>query len=64
MLTGVISGAGSGWQNVFYMLISCDLMAALLLSRVVYKEIKLLRQGPVDDVTIIVPKVQNGAEEC
>ncbi|KAM6970062.1 glucose-6-phosphate exchanger SLC37A2 [Aplochiton taeniatus] len=38
LLAGVI--APSGWNNVFYMLISSDLLACLLLSRLVYKEIQ------------------------
>ncbi|XP_012935283.1 glucose-6-phosphate exchanger SLC37A2 [Aplysia californica] len=54
MLTGVISN--SGWQNVFYMLIAADFVAALLLSRVVVKEIRQKIYGYEDDVTIIVPK--------
>ncbi|XP_017275311.1 glucose-6-phosphate exchanger SLC37A2 [Kryptolebias marmoratus] len=38
LLAGLISP--SGWNNVFYMLISADVLACLLLSRLVYKEIK------------------------
>ncbi|KAK7907057.1 hypothetical protein WMY93_015669 [Mugilogobius chulae] len=30
----------SGWNNVFYMLISADVLACLLLSRLVYKELR------------------------
>ncbi|XP_065818826.1 glucose-6-phosphate exchanger SLC37A2 [Labrus bergylta] len=36
LLAGVISP--TGWNNVFYMLISADLLACLFLSRLVYKE--------------------------
>uniref|UniRef100_UPI003AAD2A13 glucose-6-phosphate exchanger SLC37A2 isoform X2 n=1 Tax=Centroberyx gerrardi TaxID=166262 RepID=UPI003AAD2A13 len=36
LLAGVISP--TGWNNVFYMLISADVLACLFLSRVVYKE--------------------------
>ncbi|XP_034538899.1 glucose-6-phosphate exchanger SLC37A2-like [Notolabrus celidotus] len=36
LLAGVISE--TGWNNVFYMLITSDLLACLLLSRLVYKE--------------------------
>ncbi|XP_012677484.1 glucose-6-phosphate exchanger SLC37A2 [Clupea harengus] len=38
LLAGVISP--TGWNNVFYMLITSDLLACLLLSRLVYKEIR------------------------
>ncbi|XP_063060031.1 glucose-6-phosphate exchanger SLC37A2 [Engraulis encrasicolus] len=38
LLAGVISP--TGWNNVFYMLISADVLACLFLSRVVYKEIR------------------------
>ncbi|XP_074929586.1 glucose-6-phosphate exchanger SLC37A2 isoform X2 [Chelonoidis abingdonii] len=38
LLAGLISP--TGWNNVFYMLITADILACLLLSRVVYKEIK------------------------
>ncbi|XP_060106572.1 glucose-6-phosphate exchanger SLC37A2 isoform X2 [Heteronotia binoei] len=38
LLAGLISQ--SGWDNVFYMLITADILACLLLSRVVYKEIR------------------------
>uniref|UniRef100_A0A2D4PXI7 Glucose-6-phosphate exchanger SLC37A2 n=1 Tax=Micrurus surinamensis TaxID=129470 RepID=A0A2D4PXI7_MICSU len=38
LLAGLISS--SGWDNVFYMLISADVLACLLLSRVVFKEIR------------------------
>ncbi|CAJ1063420.1 glucose-6-phosphate exchanger SLC37A2-like [Xyrichtys novacula] len=36
LLAGVI--ARTGWNNVFYMLISADILASLFLSRLVYKE--------------------------
>uniref|UniRef100_A0A8C8RSS0 Glucose-6-phosphate exchanger SLC37A2 n=1 Tax=Pelusios castaneus TaxID=367368 RepID=A0A8C8RSS0_9SAUR len=38
LLAGLISP--TGWNNVFYMLITADILACLLLSRVVYKEMK------------------------
>ncbi|XP_025024860.1 glucose-6-phosphate exchanger SLC37A2 isoform X3 [Python bivittatus] len=38
LLAGLISS--SGWDNVFYMLISADILACLLLSRVVFKEMR------------------------
>ncbi|CAI5642836.1 glucose-6-phosphate exchanger SLC37A2 [Oreochromis niloticus] len=38
LLAGVISP--SGWNNVFYMLISADVLACLFLSRLVYKEVQ------------------------
>ncbi|XP_046874003.1 glucose-6-phosphate exchanger SLC37A2 isoform X1 [Hypomesus transpacificus] len=38
LLAGVISP--TGWKNVFYMLITSDILACLLLTRLVYKEIK------------------------
>ncbi|KAM9846314.1 glucose-6-phosphate exchanger SLC37A2 isoform 1-T1 [Aulostomus maculatus] len=38
LLAGLISP--TGWNNVFYMLISADLLACLFLSRVVYKEVR------------------------
>nr|XP_020669731.1 glucose-6-phosphate exchanger SLC37A2 isoform X2 [Pogona vitticeps] len=38
LLAGVISR--SSWDNVFYMLITADVLACLLLSRVVFKEIR------------------------
>ncbi|XP_071369038.1 glucose-6-phosphate exchanger SLC37A2-like [Centroberyx affinis] len=38
LLAGVISP--TGWNNVFYMLISADVLACLFLSRVVYKEVQ------------------------
>uniref|UniRef100_A0A8C6L2D3 Glucose-6-phosphate exchanger SLC37A2 n=1 Tax=Nothobranchius furzeri TaxID=105023 RepID=A0A8C6L2D3_NOTFU len=38
LLAGLISP--TGWNNVFYMLIAADVLACLLLSRLVYKEIK------------------------
>uniref|UniRef100_A0A8C6L5M3 Glucose-6-phosphate exchanger SLC37A2 n=1 Tax=Nothobranchius furzeri TaxID=105023 RepID=A0A8C6L5M3_NOTFU len=39
LLAGLISP--TGWNNVFYMLIAADVLACLLLSRLVYKEIKV-----------------------
>uniref|UniRef100_A0A673IT98 Glucose-6-phosphate exchanger SLC37A2 n=1 Tax=Sinocyclocheilus rhinocerous TaxID=307959 RepID=A0A673IT98_9TELE len=38
LLAGLISP--TGWNNVFYMLISADVLACLLLSRLVYKEVR------------------------
>ncbi|XP_051552096.1 glucose-6-phosphate exchanger SLC37A2 isoform X1 [Myxocyprinus asiaticus] len=38
LLAGLISP--TGWNNVFYMLIAADVLACLLLSRLVYKEIR------------------------
>ncbi|KAG1957407.1 glucose-6-phosphate exchanger SLC37A1 [Pimephales promelas] len=38
LLAGLISP--TGWNNVFYMLITADVLACLLLSRLVYKEIR------------------------
>ncbi|XP_013881720.1 glucose-6-phosphate exchanger SLC37A2 [Austrofundulus limnaeus] len=38
LLAGLISP--TGWNNVFYMLISADVLACLFLTRLVYKEIK------------------------
>lgn len=38
LLAGLISP--SGWNNVFYMLITADVLACLLLSRLVYKEVR------------------------
>ncbi|XP_074528367.1 glucose-6-phosphate exchanger SLC37A2-like [Halichoeres trimaculatus] len=38
LFAGVISE--TGWNNVFYMLISADVMASLCLSRLVYKEVE------------------------
>lgn len=38
LLAGVISP--TGWNNVFYMLITADVLACLLLSRLVFKEIR------------------------
>ncbi|XP_065426736.1 glucose-6-phosphate exchanger SLC37A2 isoform X2 [Chrysemys picta bellii] len=38
LLAGLISP--TGWNNVFYMLITADILACLFLSRVVYKEIR------------------------
>lgn len=42
LLAGVVSG--SGWQNVFYMLMISDVIALLLLLRLVSKEFKRLRR--------------------
>ncbi|XP_040832699.1 glucose-6-phosphate exchanger SLC37A2 isoform X1 [Ochotona curzoniae] len=39
LLAGLISP--TGWNNVFYMLISADVLACLLLCRLVYKEIRV-----------------------
>lgn len=36
----LLAGVLSDWNNVFYMLITSDLLACLLLSRLVYKEIR------------------------
>ncbi|XP_042182898.1 glucose-6-phosphate exchanger SLC37A2-like [Oncorhynchus tshawytscha] len=38
LLAGVISP--TGWNNVFFMLITADILACLLLSRLVYKEVR------------------------
>lgn len=38
LLAGLISP--TGWNNVFYMLITADVLACLLLSRLVYKEVR------------------------
>uniref|UniRef100_A0A671Q8V6 Glucose-6-phosphate exchanger SLC37A2 n=1 Tax=Sinocyclocheilus anshuiensis TaxID=1608454 RepID=A0A671Q8V6_9TELE len=38
LLAGLISP--TGWNNVFYMLIAADVLACLLLSRLVYKEVR------------------------
>ncbi|XP_059176325.1 glucose-6-phosphate exchanger SLC37A2-like [Physella acuta] len=55
MLTGVVSS--TGWENVFYMLIAADLVAALLLIRVVIKEIYQRRGGELDIRVVILPKM-------
>lgn len=48
LLAGLISP--TGWNNVFYMLISADVLACLFLSRLVYKEVQgwcgLVRRRP------------------
>uniref|UniRef100_A0A0B6ZNU6 Major facilitator superfamily (MFS) profile domain-containing protein n=1 Tax=Arion vulgaris TaxID=1028688 RepID=A0A0B6ZNU6_9EUPU len=65
LLTGVISSSSStqGWNYVFYMLIAADLIAALLLGRVVKKEFQMKFHGGEDDITIIIPKdVQRTSE--
>uniref|UniRef100_A0A5F8GYC5 Major facilitator superfamily (MFS) profile domain-containing protein n=1 Tax=Monodelphis domestica TaxID=13616 RepID=A0A5F8GYC5_MONDO len=41
LLAGLISP--TGWNNVFYMLISADVLACVFLSRLVYKEIQVWR---------------------
>ncbi|XP_054939058.1 glucose-6-phosphate exchanger SLC37A2 isoform X3 [Physeter macrocephalus] len=43
LLAGLISP--TGWNNVFYMLISADILACLLLCRLVYKEILAWRSS-------------------
>ncbi|CAH0712790.1 unnamed protein product, partial [Brenthis ino] len=43
MVAGVVSSAGS-WSYVFYMLISCDVIALLLLLRIAKSEIAKIRQ--------------------
>uniref|UniRef100_A0A7N4P0U7 Glucose-6-phosphate exchanger SLC37A2 n=1 Tax=Sarcophilus harrisii TaxID=9305 RepID=A0A7N4P0U7_SARHA len=43
LLAGLISP--TGWNNVFYMLISADILACLFLSRLVYKEIQAWRRS-------------------
>ncbi|KAM3956214.1 major facilitator superfamily transporter 16 [Aphomia sociella] len=43
MLAGVVSTSGS-WSHVFYMLITCDVLALLLLLRIVKAEIVKIRQ--------------------
>ncbi|XP_044578407.1 glucose-6-phosphate exchanger SLC37A2 isoform X2 [Cotesia glomerata] len=43
LLAGVVSRWG-GWHNVFYMLMISDLLALLLLSRLVYRELRKYRQ--------------------
>lgn len=35
MLAGLVSGRAGSWSYVFYMLISCDVMALILLLRCV-----------------------------
>mmetsp|Transcript_19015 Transcript_19015/g.47136 ORF Transcript_19015/g.47136 Transcript_19015/m.47136 type:complete len:494 (-) Transcript_19015:598-2079(-) len=42
MLTGYISAHTNDWNNVFYMLYAADLIAGLLLTRLVFKEIRQL----------------------
>ncbi|XP_032663401.1 glucose-6-phosphate exchanger SLC37A2 isoform X2 [Odontomachus brunneus] len=46
LLAGLIS-RWAGWHNVFYMLMASDLLALLLLSRLVYSELKLYMQRRV-----------------
>ncbi|CAL1542317.1 unnamed protein product [Lymnaea stagnalis] len=55
MLTGFVST--TSWENVFYMLIASDFIAALLLLRVVIREIQQKLRGEMDSVLIIVPKL-------
>lgn len=43
LLAGIVS-RWMGWHNVFYMLMISDLIALLLLSRLVYREIRLYKQ--------------------
>lgn len=43
LLAGVVS-RWTGWHNVFYMLMFADLLALLLLSRLVYRELRMYRQ--------------------
>ncbi|XP_059046827.1 glucose-6-phosphate exchanger SLC37A2 [Achroia grisella] len=43
MLAGVVSTSGS-WSHVFYMLIACNILALLLLLRIVKSEVVKLRQ--------------------
>jgi OPA family glycerol-3-phosphate transporter-like MFS transporter 1/2 len=40
MLTGYISAHTNDWNNVFFMLYGADLIAGLLLTRLVFKEIR------------------------
>jgi OPA family glycerol-3-phosphate transporter-like MFS transporter 1/2 len=42
MLTGYISSRTNDWNNVFYMLYTADLVAGLLLTRLVLKEIRAM----------------------
>lgn len=44
--------AGSGWQNVFYMLIIADVLAMLLLSRLVGKELSRFRRRNIRNIRI------------
>lgn len=44
LIAGLISG--SGWQNVFYMLMASDVLAILLLVRLVGKEISRQTRNP------------------
>ncbi|KAK0048287.1 glucose-6-phosphate exchanger SLC37A2 [Biomphalaria pfeifferi] len=55
MLTGVVSA--TGWDNVFYMLIAADFIAAFVLIRVVIKEIRHRLRGEMDTVVIVLPKM-------
>jgi MFS family permease len=40
MMTGWISAHTNDWNNVFFMLYAADLIAGLLLTRLVFKEIR------------------------
>merc|ERR1719152_37124 len=42
MLTGYISSRTNDWNNVFYMLYTADLVAGMLLTRLVLKEIRAM----------------------
>ena len=42
MLTGYISAHTNDWNNVFFMLYAADLVAGLLLTRLVFKEIRAM----------------------
>lgn len=44
LIAGLISN--TGWQNVFYMLMTSDVLALLLLIRLVCKEIERRRRNP------------------
>ncbi|BFZ25540.1 hypothetical protein BsWGS_28579 [Bradybaena similaris] len=65
MLTGVISGSSheNGWKYVFYMLIGSDFMAAILLSRVMVKEILRRLWKKDESVTIIVKSPDTAKHE-
>lgn len=42
LLAGLVSSKTSSWDDVFYMLIGCDILAAILLSRQFIKEMKVV----------------------
>lgn len=44
LLAGLVSS--SGWQNVFYMLMISDVLALLLLIRLVCKEVSRFKRNP------------------